>query len=130
MISLCDENMGTRVPVALNLMGYSAVSFADLGWLGLPDVEWLPLAGAIDDSLVLSFDRRIVRSQKEKAAIIGSNVGIVCLTDGEQPFTDKVRLVAESWNLLEELHLNTPRPFARFLTNDGQLLIEYSGSRL
>lgn len=130
MILICDENLGTRVPDSLNLMGRSALSFVNLGWLGLDDVLWLPLAGEIEDSLVLSCGRQIVKKPRESAAIRSNNVGIVCLTDGEQPVADKVRLVLESWSLLEELHLNTPRPFARFLTPEGELLEKFNGLRL
>ena len=121
MILLCDENIGPRVTNALRQLGYDARSFRDLGWLGQPDLNWLPMAGRISDSLVLSRDKMMLKEKEENQAIIDHNIGIVFLTNGQQSQESLVPLVAASWELLEELHYNTPRPFVRFLTTDGNI---------
>ena len=130
MILLCDENLGRFIPEELNWKGYDARSSRSLGWLRKPDVDWLPEAGLIADSLVLSCDRMMIKRRDERQAIISNNVGVVFLTSGEEPVEDVVRLLSANWSLLEQVHLNTSRPFARFLTPDGQLLDEYDGRRL
>ena len=101
-----------------------------MGWLQKDDVDWIPMAGLISDSLILSRDRRILRKPKEKAAIISSNLGIVCLTEGNDPAELVVQLVQDNWAMLEQLHWHTPRPFARFLTSHGEFLEEFNGLRL
>ena len=130
MILLCDENIGRVIPEELNWKGHDARSSRSLGWLSKPDVDWLPEAGLMADSLVLSCDRMMIKRGGELQAIISNNVGIVFLTSGEEPVENVVRLLSASWSLLEQVHLNTPRPFARFLTPDGQLLDEYDGRSL
>ena len=130
MILLCDENLGKYIPEELSRRGYDVRSARNLGWLGKRDADWLPEAGQINDSLVLSRDRAIVRKAEEKGAIIDNNVGIVCLTEGNAPAEEVVQLVQSSWELLKRLHIHTTRPFARFLTADGQLLEEFGGERL
>ena len=130
MILLCDENLGKYIPDELNWRGFDVRSARSLGWLGLDDVVWIPGAGLIEDSLVLSRDREIIHNAEEKGAIIRNNVGIVCLTEANDPAELVVRLVEDNWALLERLHLFTPRPFARFLTSVGELLDEFNGVRL
>ena len=130
MILLCDENLGRYIPEELNWRGYDARSARSLAWLGLADVNWIPLAGLISDALVLSRDREIIHKAAEKAAIISNNLGIVCLTEGNDPAEMVVQLVQDNWAILEQIHLHTPRPFARFLTSEGQLLEEFNGLRL
>ena len=121
MILLFDESISPQVPQALRQDGYNARSFHNLGWLGEADTVWLPKAGQVDDFLVLSRDRMMLNRLNEVQAIIDNNVGIVFLTGGQQPVESVIQLVTASWELLEELHNNTPRPFARFLTTDGHL---------
>ena len=130
MILLCDENLGKYMPEELNWRGYDVRSARSLGWLSLADVNWIPRAGLINDSLVLSRDREIIHHAEEKAAIISNNVGIVCLIEGNDPAEMVVQLVQDNWTILEQLHLHTPRPFARFLTSEGELHEEFNGSRL
>lgn len=130
MILLCDENLGRYIPEELNWRGYDVRSAGSLGWLGQADVNWIPRAGRIHDSLVLSRDREIIHNAEEKAVVINHNVGIVCLTDANDPAELVVQLVQDNWAVLEQLHLHTPRPFARFLTSNGQLLEEFHGLRL
>ena len=130
MILLFDENLGRGIPEELNWRGFDARPSRSLGWLSRPDVDWLPEAAQIADSLVLSCDRMMTRKGDELQAIVDNNIGIVLLTSGEETVGDVVQLLSANWSLLEQLHLNTPRPFVRFLTPDGQLLDEYDGQSL
>ena len=121
MILICDENVGTQVVEKLRQRGYDALSFRNLGWLGESDVVWLPKAGGISDSIVISRDRSILDERAELQAIIDHNVGIVFLTGGQLTIERMAQTLAENWAQLEELHNNTPRPFIRFLTSSGNL---------
>ena len=121
MILICDENIGPRVTEGLRNLGFDALAFGDLGWLGEPDVMWLPKASAIADSLVMTRDRTILRKPEELQAVVNGNIGIVFLTGGQLPAGRMIRVLSENWRKLEELHNSTPRPFIRFLTNDGNL---------
>lgn len=127
MILICDENISPRATNALRHLGYDARSFRDLGWMGLPDLNWLPMAAQISDSLVLSRDKMMLDEPAEIRAIIDNNIGIVILTSGQQPWETLFRLIADSWELLESLHNNTPRPFARLLTTEGNLRQQWHG---
>ena len=130
MILICDENISPQVTETLRQLGYDARSFRDLGWLGQSDLIWLPMAGQISDSLVLSRDRSMLNKRREYRAIIDHNIGIVFLTSGQQEQESLIPLIADSWALLEELHYNTPRPFIRFLTNTGNLRQRLHGREL
>lgn len=121
MILICDENVGTQVVEKLRQRGYDALSFRNLGWLGESDVVWLPKAGGISDSIVISRDRSMLDERAELQAIIDHNVGIVFLTGGQLTIERMAQTLAENWAQLEELHNNTPRPFIRFLTSSGNL---------
>lgn len=121
MILVCDENVGPQVVEKLRQRGRDALSFLDLGWLGESDVVWLPKAGQINDSIVISRDISMLNQRAELQAIIDHNVGIVFLTGGQLTAEKMAQTLAENWAQLEELHHNTPRPFVRFLTTTGNL---------
>ena len=125
MTLLVDENISRRVAEVLFEQGFDIRSFKSLGWLGKSDLEWLPLAGGIRDSVVLTCDRMILEDPDEYASIINSNAVIVFLTSGEIPLEILVDLITSSWSQIEELQNSTPYPFIRFLTPEGLLLDEY-----
>ena len=125
MTLLVDENISPRVAEVLLEQGFDFRSFKSLGWLGKSDLEWLPLAGGIRDSVVLTCDRMILEDPDEYASIINSNAGIVFLTSGEIPLEILVDLITSSWSQIEELQNSMPYPFIRFLTPEGLLLDEY-----
>ena len=100
MILLCDENISPKVPEALRLSGHDARSFQIMGWLCRPDLRWLPDAGRIEDSLILTRDRSMLDDSDEKQAIIDNDLGVVFLTSGQQPVDDLIRLVTDSWGQL------------------------------
>lgn len=130
MILYCDENISPLLPDILREHGYDALSFQSLDWLGRRDVDWLPLVGEIEDALVLSKDRAMLDDTDELEAIVANNVGIVFLTGGQQTTQSVIQLVIDSWEKLEELHENTPRPFVRFLTTTGNLRAGLHGQGL
>ena len=130
MILLCDESISPQVPDALRQQGHEALSFHDLGWLGEPDVIWLPKAGRLEDVLVLSRDRMMLHKQEEFEAIRDYGVSIVFLTAGQQPVESVIPLVLGNWTQLEQLSDNTPRPFIRFLTTTGNLRERFHGRDL
>ena len=114
----------------LNQMGHTARSFRDLGWLGVSEEHWLPLAAQMADTLILTYDLNIFRKYQQRPRILNNNVGIVFLAAANEIFDSKMRLKTFSLEELEELHNNTPRPFARFLYPDGRLLDNLFGERL
>ena len=130
MILLCDENISPVVVEEVNRLGYMAQSFRDLGWLGVSEDRWLPLAAEMTDILILTYDLNIFRKYQQRPGIVSNNVGIVFLTAANETFDSKMRLITSSLPELEELHNNTPRPFAWFLYPDGQLLDNLDGERL
>lgn len=118
------------MPNALRQQGYDVLSFQDLGWLGESDVNWLPKAGLLQDVLILSRDRMMLQKREELEAIRDNGLGMVFLTSGQQPMESVIPLVISSWEQLEELHNNTPRPFVRFLTTTGNLRERLHGQGL
>ena len=121
MILICDENISPRVSDALQERGLDARSFKRLGWLSDDDPVWLTRIPDIADSLVVSRDRMMLNRPRELNSIVDNDIGIVFLTGGQQAVESVIELLRNSWALLEELHNNTPRPFVRFLTTNGNL---------
>ena len=121
MILICDENLSPRISDALQEQGLDARSFESLGWLGDDDPIWLTRIPDMADTLVISRDRMMLNRPREFNAIVANDIGIVFLTSGQQSVESVIELLRNSWSLLEELHYNTPRPFARFLTTTGNL---------
>lgn len=124
MILLCDEDVGTGVPNALRAVGFIAHSLFSLGWQGWPDIDWLTQAGR-NGWLVFSCNKRMLNVPREKETIIREKVGIVYFTTGEQSPANMLRVLLNKWETLELVHRTEPRPFARFLSPNGQLRAKY-----
>ena len=119
MILVCDEDVGTRVPQALRLVGLSVLSFKDSGLLGVPDVQWLTEAGR-KGWLVFSCNKRMLDVPIERETIIREKVGIVFLTSGQERLPNILRLILSKWEWLELIDTTTPRPFAYYLYPSGR----------
>ena len=124
MILLCDEMVGTGVPKALALVGYSTHSLVELGWAGQADVEWLERAGQ-KKWLVFSCNKKMLLVPQERDTIIREKVAIIFLTNGEERPVTVLRLLLTKWDTLELLWNTTERPFARFLSPSGRLAGRY-----
>ncbi|MBE9470424.1 MAG: hypothetical protein KAX23_04840 [Dehalococcoidia bacterium] len=128
-ILLCDEDIGTRIPRALTLVGCEARSLRELGWGGWLDVKWLALAGE-KQWLVFSCNKKILKVPDEREAIIRGKVGIVFLTSGEENIARVLKLLLAKWEILELLWDTTERPFARFLSLHGRLTDKFKDYQL
>ncbi len=120
MILLCDEDVGTGIPHALEDVGYRAHALVSIGLGGRPDTEWLRIAG-LRGWLVFSHNKKMLAAEHEKRAIIDHKVGIVFLTTGEERTADQLRMLLNRWPALELLDAATPRPFARFIRPNGRM---------
>lgn len=129
MILLCDENVGTGVPKALELVGYSTHSIVGLGWKGQLDEQWLSRAGQ-NQWLVFSCNKKMLLVPKQRNIIIQERVGIIFLTNGEEYTAKVLRLLLTKWDTLELLWGTTERPFARFLSPNGRLATKYKHYQL
>lgn len=127
MILFCDENISPRVADALKEAGYDARSFRDLGWLGVLDEGWLPRVGQEPDAVVLTGDRQLFQSAKERDAIVANAVGVVALTSGNLTAENAIRLLLDAAAEIEHISDTTSRPFIRFLTPEGKILSEWNG---
>ena len=130
MILILDENLNPLVADELTRNGYPATSFRDLGWLGFPDDIWLPLASRMPDTLVLTCDLNIFRRRRQRSRIMDNGVGLIFLTGANELTEAKTALIISICELLSQIHLNVPRPFAWFLHPDGRLLDNLNGERL
>lgn len=124
MILLCDEDIGTRVPRALHLVGLKTISLVQQGWMSLPDIDWLTMAGE-KGWLVFSNNIRMLRTKAEKEAIIQNNVGIVFLTSGDEYIRRVLWLLLIKWRWLERIDECDQRPFAYFLSPTGRVSTKY-----
>ena len=129
MILLCDEDIGTRVPRALTLVGYDVRSIVGMGWDGKQDTWWLAQAGR-QNWLVFSCNKRMLRVPSERSAIHDNRVGIIYLTSGEQHLPKVLWLLLVKWPYLEHINDNLPRPFARFLSPTGRVTESYGDLKL
>ncbi|OGO05356.1 MAG: hypothetical protein A2Y60_00315 [Chloroflexi bacterium RBG_13_54_9] len=120
MILFCDEDIGTKVPDALKLVGLRTMSMSQRGWLSRPDVEWLTLAGQ-RGWLVFSCNKKMLKIPEERRAIIQNKVGIVFLTNGEEHLPRVLWLLLVKWPWLEHIDKTQARPFVFFLTPYGRV---------
>ncbi len=116
---LCDEDIGTRVPTALTLVGCAADSMHQVGWRGRDDVDWIPDAAA-EGYLVFSTNKRMLLNTHEREAIVTSGLGIVYLTHGEERLRNVLLLLLRKWAWLERI-AEGPKPFAYFLYPTGRV---------
>ena len=129
MILLCDEDVGTGVPRALQFVNLPAHALYDCGLSGIPDVDWLTIAGR-GGMLVFSRNKRMLKVPDERATIISENVGIVFLTAGQDSPARMLRLLLNRWENLDFLDRNEPRPFARFINPNGHLTVRFGDFQL
>lgn len=120
MILFCDEDIGTRVPDALRLVGYKTFSMKQKGWLSKDDTDWLTKAGQ-RGWLAFSSNRRMLKVERERMTIIREKVGIVFLTSGEEHPPKVLWLLLVKWPWLELINDTEPRPFAFFLYLNGRV---------
>ncbi|MFC1976895.1 hypothetical protein ACFLWS_01300 [Chloroflexota bacterium] len=78
MILYSDEDVGTKVPRALKLVGLRAVSAVSKGAVSEPDIQWLERVG-IKGWLGISCNKAMLNVPEERDAIIDNEVGIVFL---------------------------------------------------
>ncbi len=116
---LCDEDVGTGVPVALRKVGCDATSMRTRQWQGRPDTDWLPDAGAWG-YLVFSLNKGMLLIPEERDAIIRNQVGIVYLTSGQVPIRQMLLLLLKRWEWLEEID-QQPKPFVHFLSPSNRV---------
>lgn len=119
MILLCDEDIGTHVPKALQLVRYRTMSLHQRGWRSWDDPEWLAIAGQ-KKWLVFSANKRMLEVPNERSTIIREKVGIVYLTNGEEHIDRVLWLLLVKWKRLQYIDQNEPRPFVFFLSPRGQ----------
>ena len=129
MILLCDEDVGTGIPKALNLVDCKAYSIHGLHWDGKPDTYWLTEAGC-REWLTFSYNKKILKVQSERETIIREKVGIVFLTTGQEYSRKVLRLLLAKWEVLEFLWNTENRPFVRFLTPRGHITDKYRNYHL
>ncbi|MCH8184802.1 MAG: hypothetical protein IH862_01730 [Chloroflexi bacterium] len=119
MILLCDEDIGTGIPQALELVGFEAMSLAKKGWLSTPDVQWLTHAGR-HAWIVLSCNKKMLEVPQERDTIVRERVGIVFLTSGEENLPKTLRLLLGKMDWFETIDMLVPRPFAYYLYPRGR----------
>lgn len=129
MTLLCDEDVGTGIPRALELVNCKATSLRQLHMGGWEDTKWLAFAGQ-NNWFVFSYDKKILTVPTEKAAVIQAKVGILFFTSGTEQSRNVLRILLNKWDTLELLWSTTQRPFARFLSPQGHITDSYKGLRL
>lgn len=119
MILFCDEDIGRKVPQALQLVGLNVRPSVQQGWLGKADTDWLTEVGK-NGWLAFSCNKKMLRVPNERDTIVREKVGIVFLTSGEERLPNTLRLLLNKWLWLEHIDQTLPRPFAFFLYPNGQ----------
>lgn len=120
----CDEDIGTRVPRALQRVGLRVqwvVQRYNPGHRGqvITDVRWLTDAGR-NGWLAFSSNTDMLNVQEERETIINEKVGIVFLTSGQERLPDMLRLLLNKWAWLEAIDQQITRPFVYTLTIKGR----------
>lgn len=118
MILYCDEDVGTKVPRALKLVGLRVISAVSRGMTSEPDIQWLIRVGK-KGWLGLSCNKNILNVPEENDAIISNNVGIIFLTSGNLHPKDKLFLILRKWEWMEKIDSTENKPFAFYLYPNG-----------
>lgn len=118
MILYSDEDVGTRVPNALKLVGCSVVSAVSKRAVSEPDVQWLERVRK-KGWLGLSCNKNILRVPEERDAIISNKVGIVFINEEALHPKDKLLLLLRKWEWMKDVDSSEERPFAYFLYTNG-----------
>jgi hypothetical protein len=119
LILYSDEDVGTRVPKALKLVGLRAVSAVSKRGVSETDIQWLKRVGK-KGWLGLSCNKDILNVPEERDAIVNNNVGIVFITLGNLHPKDKLLLILRKWQWMEAVNETENRPFAFYLYMNGQ----------
>lgn len=119
MILYSDEDVGTKVPRALKLVGLRAVSAVSKGAVSEPDIQWLERVGE-KGWLGLSCNKNILNVPEERDAITNNNVGIIFITSGNLHPRDKLLLILRKWQWMEKVDATENKPFAFYLYTTGQ----------
>lgn len=114
MILYCDEDVGTRVPRALKLVGLRAIPAVSKGAKSEPDIQWLARLGK-KGWLGLSCNKDILNVPEEYDVIINDKIGIVFFSTGNIHPKDKLLLILRKWHWLETIDETESRPFAFYL---------------
>ena len=120
---LCDEDIGTRVPSALHMIGYDVTSMHDLRWRARQDTDWI-VDAASSGFLVVSCNKKMLLVPEERQAIIDSKLGVVYFTSGEISVPDMLLILLKNWKRLEEIDSHL-KPLAYFLTPSGRVKTQY-----
>jgi ribosomal protein L34 len=107
----CDEDIGTRVPKALKLVGLRAESAVSRGMISEPDVQWLQRVGQ-KRWLGISCNKNVLQVPEERDAIITYKVGIIFFTSGNLTPKEKLLIILRKWDWMEQIDENETRPFA------------------
>jgi hypothetical protein len=119
LILYCDEDVGTKVPKALKLVGLRAVPGVSKGGPSEPDIQWLNRVGE-KGWLGLSCNKNMLSVPEERDAITNNRVGIVFFTSGNLHPKDKLLLILRKWQWLETVDAAEEKPFAFYLYMTGQ----------
>jgi hypothetical protein len=119
LILYCDEDVGTKVPRALKLVGLRVISAVSKGATSEPDIQWLTRVGK-KGWLGLSSNKNILNVPEENDAIISNKVGIVFLTSGNMHPKDKLLLLLRKWEWMEMIDSTENKPFAFYLSPAGK----------
>jgi hypothetical protein len=119
LILYCDEDVGTRVPRALKLVGLRVISAVSKGAVSEPDIQWLERIGK-KGWLGLSCNKDILNVPEEHDTIVDNNIGIVFFSTGNIHPKDKLLLILRKWRWLETIDGTEKKPFAYYLYLTGQ----------
>ena len=115
-----DRNFGTRVPIALELLGLPVEWHDKHFTTRTSDTVWLAQAGR-HGWIVITRDKRIRLREHERAVLVEAGVGCFILSGGGQGRWDVVRLIASTWDRIVALSTSTPPPFIFLVYKSGEI---------
>jgi hypothetical protein len=118
-----DEDLGTSVPRALDLVGVRVEFVGSSRRLGIPkgtpDETWLPQIGK-NGWLLFSCNTGILKAEAQRQLFINEKVGAVFLNNGQEKKLDLLRMILNKLAWLEHIDVSTPRPFAYGISIKGR----------
>jgi hypothetical protein len=115
-----DRSIGSRLPEALEILGFDVAAHDHYFDPTTPDVEWLENV-AERGWVVVTNDKQIRYNELERRTLIETNTGYFVLGGGSRTNRQMALTLMLAWDAIQEVAASTPRPFAFTVHASGRL---------
>lgn len=118
MTFLFDANLSIKIPRALQVLGEAAEHVGEHLGPGVPDPDWLRLAGE-KGWFIVTQDNAILGRPEERAALTTYGVGAFFLDPALRGHCNIARHIIRHWPEMKRIAHRMPRPFVMEIRENG-----------